>query len=528
MLKLKNITKYFGPLTVLNKISFSLEKGNRIALTGYNGSGKTTLLNIITGQETYSNGSIEIHKDAKIGFLPQDPKSFNDRNVLEFLKETTGQSDDKFLRQVEIMFAGFWLPSNIKEKNIGDLSSGQKTKVFLTGLLLQDIDILLLDEPTNNLDLPALIWLEDYLKNTKSGCLIVSHDRAFLDAVANKVFEIDWYDHTLKISHAKKYSNYLIEKQKETQRISQEHDMQIEEILRLRDLKESKEEKAAKGAKWRGNDNDRLLIGYRRNKAGKSYKEAKVVGNRIRRIEVVRKPSERKGLSIDIIPGNKEASQNISLKKAVCGYDDGFSIGPLDMDIVFGKRICFMGPNGIGKSTILKSITGKIPLISGSISVDSGVRFGNFMQEHESLPQERTPLEFFSGFDNTGKELIFNHLVSFGFSELSINSEIGKLSSGGRARLLFAYFAAMNVNVLILDEPTNHLDMEAEDALEKALKEFNGTVITVSHDRYFVEKMNFDEYYVVSEDGIKSVDDMTEYVENMEKRAKKLLRMLGR
>lgn len=512
----------------MNKISFNLEKGNRVALTGYNGSGKTTLLNIIAGSETYSNGSIEIHKDVKIGFLPQEPKDFNDKNVLEFLKEDTGRSDDKFLREIEIMFAGFMLPSEIKEKKIGELSSGQKTKIFLSGILLKDVDLLLLDEPTNNLDLPALIWLEDYLKKVKAGCLIVSHDRVFLDVVANKIFEIDWNDHTLRISHARKYSNYLAEKERERVKLTDEHEMQKEEFNRLRLLKESKEEHALRGSKWKGTDNDRMIRGYNRNKAGKSFRDAKVIHNRMKRIEFVRPPKERSGLEIDLKAHEKDASRNIFIKDLVCGYDDGFRVGPLNLDLPYKKRICFLGANGSGKSTILKTLTGKIPAISGDIKIDSGVKFGNFMQEHENLPQEKTALEFFAGHINTGKELIYNHLVHFGFSEKNINSEIEKLSPGERARLLFAYFAAMNINVLILDEPTNHLDMEAEEALEKAVNEFQGSVITVSHDRYFVDRMKFDEYYVVSDQGIEKTDSIKDYVERMENRAKKLLRMLGK
>ena len=150
------------------------------------------------------------------------------------------------------------------------------------------------------------------------------------------------------------------------------------------------------------------------------------------------------------------------------------------------------------------------------------------MQEHESLPKNKTPLEFFSGHINTGKDLIFNHMVHFGFDDHNLSTKIGNLSPGERARLLFAYFSAMNINVLILDEPTNHLDMEAEEAIEKALNEFEGTVICVSHDRYFVEKIKFDEFYIVSENGIENTKSIKDYVEEMEKKSRKLLRMLGK
>jgi len=233
-------------------------------------------------------------------------------------------------------------------------------------------------------------------------------------------------------------------------------------------------------------------------------------------------------LSLAISEGEEEGSKNILIKDLVCGYTDGFCIGPVSMDIPFKKRICIVGPNGTGKTTILKTITGGLQPISGSVHVDSGVRFGNFMQEHESLPKEKTPVTFLKDFFDLDRSLAYNHLVQFGFSETAATAPIKTLSPGNRARLLFAYFAAQQVNTLILDEPTNHLDMEAEAALEEALHEFHGTIITVSHDRAFVEKMTFDEYYVVSNTGIDKLTDFSVYVEEMQLRAKKLIRLLGK
>jgi len=242
MLKANKITKYFGEQTVLNRISFNLERGNKVALTGFNGSGKTTLLNILAGNESYSNGLLQVNSGVKVGFVPQDPQGHHEMVVLDFLKTATNNPDDSFIRRIEVMFAGFMLPSDVKTKKIGELSSGQKTKIFLTQVLLQDPDLLLLDEPTNNLDLPALIWLEDYLQKVSAAVVIVSHDRVFLDAVANKVFEISWIDHTLHISHAR-YSDYLREQQKEFTRLSHEHDLQRDELKRLKELAAYKQER---------------------------------------------------------------------------------------------------------------------------------------------------------------------------------------------------------------------------------------------------------------------------------------------
>lgn len=528
MIKVTKLSKYFDDKTVLNKISFNVEKGNKIALTGFNGSGKTTLLRILAGEESYSNGLLESRKNVITGFVPQDPIGFSKTKVIDFLlKDKNKSKDEEFLRRIDIMFAGFVLPENIKNKKIGELSSGQKTKVFLTNVLLQDVDLLLLDEPTNNLDLPALIWLEDYLLNFKGACIVVSHDKVFLDKVTNKVFEIDWHDHTLRISNAK-YSNYLMERQIEFNRLTQTHTQQKEEVVRLRGVAVAQQEKGLKGQKWKSPDNDKMLQGFKQNRAARSFKSSKVTMGRIKRIDFVEKPKERDELSLKINSEINSPSLEIKLKDVVTGYKGDFIIGPINLEVDYGKRVCIVGPNGVGKTTILKTITGMLKSMTGTVSVGSGVHFGNFMQEHENLPQNKTPLKFLKDHLGVDKELIYNHLTKFGFSEIDIKAQIKFLSPGGRARLLFAYFIATNVNTLILDEPTNHLDIEAEMALEDSLKDFKGTIIAVSHDRKFVRDVHFDYYYIVSEKGLETLTSFEGYVAEMEKRSKKLIRMLGK
>jgi ATP-binding cassette subfamily F protein 3 len=528
MIKVSNITKYFDEQRVLNNVSFTLEKGHKVALVGFNGTGKTTLLKMLTGEVSIEKGGIEINKKTTISSLPQDPEIYFGKKVLEFLEESAKEKFDNpqiFYRDIEVMFSGFGLPSEVKDKNIGELSSGQKTKVFLIGILLQKTDVMLLDEPTNNLDLPALIWLEKYLQETKSAFIVVSHDKTFLDNVANKIFEIDWKTRRLEVINGK-YSDFIERKQKDIDRTNKEAEMQVQELKRLRKLVRTKRDDAAKGAKYIAPDNDHILQGYRRGKSSDSLRDARVFQNRIDRMEKIEKPDERKDFNIKIDPEDSGSPRDILIKDLVCGYDDGFRVGPINLDVVFGSRIFILGLNGTGKSTILKTITGIIPKISGQLMVGNGVKFGNLMQEHESLNKDETVLEYLSSRISEEREILQNHLKHFGFEATQVVKKISTLSPGGRARLLLSYFSATNVNTLILDEPTNHLDIEAEEALEKTLAKFDGTVIVVTHNRDFVEKVSNDSIYVLSEGKLDRIKKFKKYLAEMEEKSKKLLRML--
>ena len=533
MITVQNITKYFDEYRVLNNISFVIDRGHKVALTGFNGTGKTTLLKMIAGELEVEKGKIEINKNVKIATLPQDPVKYQKQKVIDFLTKGIVDfegPDNIFYRDIEIMFSGFGLASEIKDKKISELSSGQKTKVFLINMLLKKADVLLLDEPTNNLDLPALIWLEEYLKNTESSFIVVSHDKTFLDNVANKVFEIDWKTRRLEIVNGK-YSDYLLQKKRDNENTGKKHEIQKHDIKRLRDLVKAKIRKAEAGSKHVTKDNDHILQGYRRNKSADSLKDATILQKRINRMEIIEKPEERKAFHIEILPEDVGRPRDISTKKLICGYSDGdeFSVGPINLDMVFGSKTIILGLNGTGKSTILKTITGTIPKISGELIVGEGVKFGNLMQEHDTLNKKETVFQYLK--DRTGNEdeIIFNHLKHFGFDPEQIHQKIYNLSPGGRARLLLSYFSATNVNVLVLDEPTNHLDLEAEEALEKTLQKFEGTVIVVTHNRSFVEKFAQNSaIYVLQNSILNKVYKFADYLSEMEKSSQKLVRMLGR
>lgn len=558
MLKVDNLHKSYGATVVISDISFSLERGQKIALVGSNGSGKSTLLRLIAGIDELGGGDIVFSKNACVGYLPQDTSTIDDLPIRDYLRKVAGvdviesrmnelshkleekavaaeYSDlqDVFLRldgyafdhRIEIVLAGFGLADIGLERRASQLSSGQKSKVTLAGILLKGVDILLLDEPTNNLDLPALVWLEDYLRKSEATVMIVSHDRRFLDRTVRKVFELDSRNHTLNISGGT-YSDYLAMKSKRVTRQLQEFQEQQEEIGRLSERAGRLRTSSEKGSSWKGSDNDKFLRGFKQDRAGRSAKAAKSIEKRIDRIDRVEKPIERDPLKIDLVTEKSPISCVIALSNLVVGYDTGFSAGPISLTVSYGTRVGIMGLNGSGKSTLLKTIAGELSPLSGSVDIGRGLKLGNMMQEHETLPRDMTVLDCTMKRTGLAAQETFSHLVKFDITENQIRQSVGNLSPGGRARLLLAIFAATKVNALLLDEPTNHLDLEALEALEEALESYQGTVILVTHDRYFLETAKLDQVYVVSDGVFTKIPDYTTYVKAAETRAEQLLRSL--
>src|SRR3989338_8646259 len=426
MIKAKKLQKSYGSLSVLADISFSLMRGQKVALVGNNGTGKTTLLKIVAGLEESDAGILEIAQDVCIGYLPQDTSLSGDETIFAYLRRIVGVDvlereieelsahlNDPvkakrygdvyekyehldgyaFNRRIEVMLSGFGLENVGSENRLSDLSSGQKSKVALAGILLKGVDLLLLDEPTNNLDLPALIWLEDFLRKSDAACIVISHDRRFLDRVVRKIFELDRHTRVLNISGGT-YSDYLAMVAKRIARQKEEYRLQQEEIERLSDQARQQRAASAKGANWQGSDNDKFLRGFKRDRAGGSGRKAKVIEKRIDQMEKVEKPIERNPLEIPLKAEVGPGTLDIRLVDVVAGYPDGFTIGPVSFEARYGSRVGIMGLNGTGKSTLLKTITGQLVVRGGTIEIGSGVKIGNMMQEHESLPRDRTLLEF--------------------------------------------------------------------------------------------------------------------------------------
>jgi ATPase subunit of ABC transporter with duplicated ATPase domains len=523
VIKVRNLKKTYGYLNVFKDFNFSLERGQKVALVGLNGTGKTTLLRILAGLEEADSGVVDMTKGTRIGYLPQD---FNlnlvEGDIATYLRETAGQAVPD--HEIQAILAGFGLEEVALDRELPSLSSGQKSKVVLAGILLKGADLLLLDEPTNNLDLPALIWLEDFLQKSQAACIVVSHDRRFLDRVAKKIWEIDWHTKELTMVGGT-YSDYLDRATKTLARQKEDYRLQQEEIERLTARAREKRNEAGQGNSWQPNDKDKLLRGFKRDRSKSSARTARALDTRIANIERVEKPVEREPFMIALRADTMTGVRDIYLKDLMVGYDD-FKLGPITLDILDSQRVGLMGLNGTGKSTLLKTITGTLAPLAGKLDIGAGVRFGNMMQEHESLPREETVVGFLKNKAGLKETEAYNQLVKFGFNPDQAKQPIGELSPGARARLLLAYFSAESVNVLVLDEPTNHLDLEALAALEETLGTYEGTVILVSHDRYFLEQARLDSIYVLADGALARIPDYQNYVADAEERAKKLLKLL--
>lgn len=542
-IKADKIHKAYGAITVLEDISFSLAKGQKAGLIGYNGTGKTTLLKILAGLIEPDAGEVTVRKGAVLGYMLQDTSLVSDETIRDYARRVSGMAvleaqmekspeamaeyerwdSYTFYHRLDVMLAGFSLSDIGTDRPINSLSSGQKSKVFMAGMLLSDPDVLLLDEPTNNLDLPALIWLEDFLMRSDAACIIVSHDRLFLDRLVRKIFEIDWHTRTLNITSGR-YSDYLVRKEKDLARQWQEHEAQQEEIKRLEEQARKKKQEALSGSRYMGTDNDKLLRGFKRDRAGKSGKQAKAIEKRIEQMEVVEKPVLRDAFRIHIRPTKPEGTQDIILTDVVAGYEgDGFKVGPVSLSVPYGSRVVILGLNGTGKTTLLRTLSSELPALDGKVSRGNALVVGNLTQEHDNLPRVESIKDFLMRRAGIAVQDVYALAVKFGFKAAEIDKEIAALSPSGRARLLFALFSGLSANVLILDEPTNHLDLEALEALEEAVAHYEGTIVLVSHDRYFLEKFRPTDTYVLSDGKLTRQDSFAAYAASAERQAKRLM-----
>lgn len=511
LLNVEHLYKYFNGQALLKDINFTVEDREAVGLIGINGCGKSTLLNIITGREGYDKtpeglGSVNIAGKASIGFLRQNSglnseltigeemknafapllETLDKMKVLEKKMADGGDIDsisheyaelssyfearDGYRIDVKIkqVLNGMGFGSTPTDRVISTLSGGEKTRLALAKLLLEEPNLLILDEPTNHLDFETLMWLEDYLKGYKGAIIIVSHDRYFLNKVCTRICEIEQGRLT---SYRGDYSSYLVQKKMNSERQLKEYEAQQKEIAKLEDY-------VAKN-----------LVRASTSKMAKSRQH---MLDRIERIDkplMYTKPPKIK-LEYDIEP-TKDIVRVVDCPLVVGeGADKKELIKSLTMNVRRGEHVAIIGANGIGKTSILKLIQGIIPHEGGNISWGGNVKISYFEQEHAILDHHKTVLEeIMDRYPRLSEQQARSVLGAVLLTGENVFKPISVLSGGERAKLCFAIMALNHGNVLVLDEPTNHLDLSTKEVLEDALAEFGGTIILVSHDRYLLNKV---------------------------------------
>lgn len=506
LLQANQIARYFGADTLFDNIQMEISTNSRIALVGRNGAGKSTLLKIIAGIDAPDAGTIAKNKTASLGYLAQDTGLDSDKTVWDEMLEAFVEviTMEKRMRELELIISellpnasnyeavmkeydrlqhefsekngygyeneirsvlhGFGFKEEFYSKHISTLSGGQKTRLALARMLLQKPDILILDEPTNHLDIDTLSWLENYLPSYSGALLIVSHDRYFLDKVVTEVYEISRH----KMRYYKgNYSKYLELKAEQLTSEWKAYEKQQTEINKLEDFVA------------------RNLVRASTTKRAQSRRKTLEKMDRLDRPQGDEK-SANFLFAIEKISGNVV----LQVEDAAIGYNTTILSEPVSLDIRRQEAIALVGPNGIGKSTLLKSIIGAIPFIKGAATLGTNVQIGYYDQEQANLHGTKTVLaELWDEHPTTPEKEIRNILGSFLFSGNDVEKTIPLLSGGEKARVALAKLSMDKENFLILDEPTNHLDIDNKEVLENALIDYEGTILFVSHDRYFINRI---------------------------------------
>ncbi|EAC3768417.1 ABC transporter ATP-binding protein [Listeria monocytogenes] len=509
LLQVQQISKFFGAEVILDNIKLEVKTGDRIALVGRNGAGKSTLLKIIAGKMSYDGGTISKPKSVEIGYLAQntglessktiwdemlsvfdslrrmeadlrkmelrlgEPELYNDPEKYQALmtdydtlqhtfKESGGYTYEAEIRSV---LNGLRFYPEDYEVEIASLSGGQKTRLALAKLLLAKQDILVLDEPTNHLDIETLAWLETYLQNYHGSLLIVSHDRYFLDKVVNQVYEIS----RTKIDHYKgNYSSFVNQKQAKLEQMWKEFDKQQKQIAKLEDFVARNIVRAS------------------------TTKRAQSRRKQLEKMDVLGRPQgDEKAAHFGFQFEKQTGKDVLMVDQLSIGYAKDKRIASnLTFEMKRQDSLALVSPNGIGKSTLLKTLIRDIPALSGEFHFGAGVKIGYYDQEQAKLTSNKTVLmELWDDYPELNEVNVRTTLGNFLFSDDDVLKNVQSLSGGEKARLALAKLTLLEANVLILDEPTNHLDIESKEVLEAALIDFEGTILFVSHDRYFINRI---------------------------------------
>lgn len=498
------IERSFSGDVLFDNINIQVDEKDRIALVGRNGAGKSTLLKILVGEEAPTSGEINTKRDLSLSYLAQDSRFESENTIFDEMlhvfddvrsmesrlrkmemqmAELTGDAFDKLMSdydrlseefrvkggftyeaEIKAILNGFKFDESMWQMKISELSGGQNTRLALAKMLLEKPELLVLDEPTNHLDIETIAWLENYLVNYQGALIIVSHDRYFLDKVATVT--LDLTKHSLD-RYVGNYSKFMDLKAEKLALEAKNYEKQAKEIAKLEDFVQ------------------RNLV------RASTTKRAQARRKQLEKMERMDKPlAGQKSANMTFHADKVSGNVVLTVTDAAIGYDDQILSEPINIDVKKFDAIAIVGPNGIGKSTLIKSIVGQIPFIKGTSTYGANVEVGYYDQTQSNLTRTNTVLdELWNDFSTTPEVEIRNRLGAFLFSGDDVKKSVSMLSGGERARLLLAKLSMQNNNFLILDEPTNHLDIDSKEVLEDALIDFDGTLLFVSHDRYFINRV---------------------------------------
>ena len=531
MLQASKISKTYGDTPILLDISFVINRGDRVGLVGENGCGKTTLLRILTGLEQPDSGSV--HLDGNIGYLEQALAFEADETVEQVLlrintdhsrawadmqkyaqlmanpsadtpianlTEAYANAETRFEAaggyqfeaRLNTVLSGLNLDEISRQLPVELLSGGQKTRLGLARLLINQPSLLLLDEPTNHLDIDALTWLEAWLGKYDGAVLIVSHDRAFLDAVTNRTLVINPQSHTLR-DFAGNYSAYMDTTDQEREKQWQAYQMQQQEIAQLQNAARHLRGQAIMKRGGKADSGDKFAKGHFANRSAGSVGRAKQIERRLEQLQTderVDKPGQQWQLSVQFSKNKGGARQVLRLEHVSMAFGDTPLFSNLSLNITHGQRVALTGPNGAGKTTLLRLIAGELSPTSGEIRLGANVKVGYFSQEQETLTPGSTPYDtIWAASENMEQSEVRSFLHRYLFSGDEVFKTVETLSFGERARLMLALLVVQGCNFLLLDEPVNHLDIPSRERFEQALSQFPGTLLAVSHDRAFMQRV---------------------------------------
>lgn len=515
LLQTNNVERRFGSDVLFHNMNMQIQEHGRTALVGRNGAGKTTFLKIIAGLTEPDEGTVTHARDLTIGYLAQNqgldsqnsiwaeldsvfaplhelekqlhelenqlgtltPKAADYQDVLasydRLSEQFKKQGGYEYASRMRGVLHGFGFDEGMYDTSVNALSGGQKTKLALAKILLQSPNLLILDEPTNHLDMGVLSWLEDYLKSYQGALLIVSHDRYFLDRVVTDVYDLD--NKTL-IHYTGNYTQFVAHKRERLQAEWKHYEQQQKEIAKLEDFV------------------NRNIV------RASTTKRAQARRKQLEKMDRLERPTtDDSSIHFQFHSDHASGNEVLDVDELNIGYQDQKLAGPLSFKVRKGQRVGIIGPNGIGKSTLLKTLLKKIPKLSGTIKFGANLEIGYYDQEQQQLHPEKTVLEeVWDDHPEVSEKDIHSLLGSFLFVGDDVYKPVSALSGGEKARLELTKLSFMPINFLILDEPTNHLDIDSREVLETAINEFDGTVLFISHDRYFLNQVATDILYMTA------------------------------